>query len=300
MSDSTTVDTTTTGASSGPTFSRDQIHTFILALTIEMRSPSFVELVKEEMARSPVPKDEEEFLVRYEKVQAAFFTHRYHDSKLAKKRSADAAAAAAATDGEESATTPSTEEAKAAPAPLDGEEVLLRLRLAVKDFPDKETEMLILRLCVAQETQMEEITAAVPALKHLSRGPAAAAAAPAHGAAGAGSSHGHSHNGVPCHGHGHGHGHQHGGMQPFNITPEMQTMTAMAAQTLSAEQRALVERVQATMNAGSPPSPEDMRAMMGVQMQMMAFMQTMQQFNGGGGRGGGMPGQRGGGRRGGK
>lgn len=287
--------------------SRKDIHFYVNTLIIELTKTEFQDRLRAAAIVTPVPQDGEELLDRFETVQADFL------STVPLKVTADATAVdGAGTQGSNSNSDNRDEAAVAvaatATAPTvsvvycDGAHVVAKTRAAAVKYTDPETERLIMRMCTAIEAQVNSISSTSPELGHIGEQMRKMALG-----GGGGGAHGHSHNGVAC---GHDHGHaspaqmmgfqgrdRAGGAMP-TPTPEMERMMEMAMQTLSPQQKETLERVQATMVGGSPPSPADMQQMFLIQQHIMAFMNTMEQFMGGGGGGGSRGGRGGGGGRG--
>ncbi|CAD2217052.1 hypothetical protein AGDE_03802 [Angomonas deanei] len=221
-----------------PKLSKEQMYEVVNALLKHMNTAEYVTALKASATSEPVPKSEDELIDRIETVQAAYFTTTYSE--------------------EVSKNTIATK-LPATAFPLDGAAVLSQIRLAVKTFPDNETEVLITKLATMVENQLMMLAATVPQLSHLQQ------------QLNGGGGHGHSHGGQPCN-------HQHGA-PPILNSPQSEAMMKMAVQSLSPAQRETLDRVEKTMKGGSPPKPEDMREMFMIQQQIMAFMRTMEKFS---------------------
>lgn len=259
--------------------SRKDVHFYVNTLVIELTKKEFQDKLKEEAKKEPVPRTGEELLDRFDEVQGMFF----NTIPLTISADEPVEGSDVASDGAAAATSGATRVIY-----CDGDEIVAQIKIAAKNFPDKETERLLMRMCAALEAQVYSVSTSVPELQYIAEQIDREAAM---------MSHGHSHGGQPCqhhHDHGHGHSHGQGGMRGRGRggnmmpapTPEMERMMEMAMQTLNPEQKSTLERVQKTMNEGSPPSAEDMQKMFSIQQHIMAFMTTMEAFMGGGGAAG--------------
>lgn len=269
---------------------RKEIHFYVNTLIIELTKKEFQEKLREEAVKEPIPLTGEELLDRFDEVQAEFFNTVPLKVPADESCEGPGDVANGNEDGspEDPQEKPPKPEAGEATKVIycDGEDVVAQTKVAAKSFPDKETERLLTRMCTALEAQVLSVSTSAPELRSIAEQMSGGSAMSGHPHS---HDHQHSHGGQPC-----THGHSHGkGAMP---TPEMRRMMEMSMGTLSADQKATLERVQKKMSEGSPPSAEDMQKMAVIQQHVMAFMTTMEQFMGGGaagGRGRGAGGHRG-------
>ncbi|KAG5511303.1 hypothetical protein GH5_07551 [Leishmania sp. Ghana 2012 LV757] len=248
--------------------SRDEVHTYAEAMIAAIQTHEFQARVRAAMSREPIPADAEAVMVRYEEVQADYFTHHYRTDPGSNSSSVSAGAGSRGISGASVSAQTAQDAAegllqevsdmslhKTSDAPtLDGAHIVEQLKKAASVYKGAETLRLITQLCLLIEGQVTALPATVPALRHLYNNHMHGARTMAQA--------GGSHNVSPT----------------ANASAQVRGFLEMAMRTLNPKQRETLERVQQTMRSGRTPSPEDVRDMLLIQRHLGAVAKTMQKF----------------------